>query len=49
MLSASTNVRGCNSDWRQLRAIHLADGTYCRKCQRRGAERRAKIVDHLDP
>jgi hypothetical protein len=39
--------RGCNMDWRQLRAIHLADETYCRECQRRDVERRAKIVDHI--
>ena len=42
-------ARGYDSDWRALRAEVLAAEPMCRQCARQGIERRAQMVDHIEP
>lgn len=46
---ASSEARGYDADWRKLRAAQLAEEPNCRHCALRGIERRARVVDHIEP
>jgi 5-methylcytosine-specific restriction protein A len=46
---APAAARGYDADWRTLRAAHLAEHPFCRACAARGIERRAHMVDHIEP
>lgn len=45
---ASATQRGYGKDWRELREAVLAAEPNCRECARRGIERPAKMVDHIE-
>jgi 5-methylcytosine-specific restriction endonuclease McrA len=42
-------ARGYGPDWNTLRNEILAAEPYCRHCARRGVERLAQMVDHIEP
>jgi 5-methylcytosine-specific restriction protein A len=44
---ASAAACGYDRDWRELRDAHLAEEPLCRDCRRRGIERQAQMVDHI--
>ena len=44
----STTARGYDPDWRTLREAILAAEPNCRDCARRGIERPAQMVDHIE-
>jgi 5-methylcytosine-specific restriction enzyme A len=44
----SARARGYDGEWERLRAEHLAEEPYCRRCAARGIERLAQTVDHIE-
>ena len=42
-------ARGYGLDWQALRNAILAAEPHCRHCARRGIERLAQMVDHIEP
>ena len=46
---APAAARGYGADWSTLRNEILAAEPYCRHCARRGVERLAQMVDHIEP
>jgi hypothetical protein len=43
------HARGYDHDWLELRRAHLEHEPYCRHCRARGVQRRAAMVDHIEP
>lgn len=46
---ASSADRGYDSEWRKLRASHLAGSPLCVHCERQGRTTPATVVDHIEP